>query len=106
MKTESCGDNMKPNNIFNIFQKNKNALFTENPSDQKVSETYISEFKTQSAPYGYIDNKTARLMQLIGSAIDKWAAEYHMENLPKKIIFEQAFDAMRVFEYSMNNTDS
>ena len=89
-----------------MFQKDKSVLFTEKPSEYKVSEACITESATQSVPYSYIDNKTARLMQLIGSAIDEWAREYHMENLPKKIIFEQAFDAMRVFEYSMKSMDS
>ena len=50
-----------------------------------------------------MDNKTARLMELIGSAIEQWASEYHMERLPKKIVFEQALDAMRTIEPLITN---
>lgn len=49
------------------------------------------------------DDKTARLMQLISFAIEEWAKEYHLENMPKKIIFEQALDAMRAIEITWNN---
>lgn len=49
------------------------------------------------------DSKTARLMELIGYAIDTWALEYHLENLPKKIVFEQALDVMQIIETNMNS---
>ena len=48
----------------------------------------------------------ARLMELIGCAIENWAAEYHLENLPKKVVFEQVLDAMRAIELAMNYTEN
>lgn len=50
------------------------------------------------------DDRIARLMELIGYAIEEWAKEYNMENLPKKIIFEQVLDAMHTLEIAINNT--
>lgn len=44
-----------------------------------------------------------RLIELISCAIEDWAKEYHLENLPKKIIFEQALDAMKALEIVINN---
>ena len=52
------------------------------------------------------NSKLARLMELIGFAIDSWAKEYHLENMPKKIIFEQAFDAMNAIERTINNKET
>lgn len=52
------------------------------------------------------DIKMARLMELIGYAIEEWSLEYHLENLPKKILFEQALEAMEAIEISMHNTES
>lgn len=51
------------------------------------------------------DSKMARLMELISCAIEDWAVEYHLENLPKKIVFEQALDAMRAIEFALNSKD-
>lgn len=51
------------------------------------------------------DNKMARLMELIGHAMEEWAVEYNLENMPKKIIFEQALDAMRAIELTINNKE-
>ena len=36
------------------------------------------------------DKMTQDLMRLVGAAIDEWANLYGMNNLPKKIIFQQA----------------
>ena len=63
-------------------------------------------YETQAETISHPDSKMARLMELIGCAIENWAAEYHLENLPKKIVFEQALDAMRAIELAMNNTEN
>lgn len=54
-------------------------------------------------PINHLDNKTVKLIELICAAIKEWAIEYHLENVPKKIIFEQALDAMRSIELTINN---
>ena len=38
------------------------------------------------------------LMQLISQALDQWAVEYKMENLPKKIVFQQALSIMTAMD--------
>ena len=46
------------------------------------------------------DKMTQDLMRLVGAAIDEWANLYGMNNLPKKIIFQQALtilNAMNTF---------
>jgi len=53
----------------------------------------------------HYDPKVARLMELISCAIEDWATEFNLENLPKRIIFEQALDAMRAIELAINNRE-
>ncbi len=36
------------------------------------------------------EGMTQDLMRLVGNAIEEWAKIYQMDNLPKKIIFQQA----------------
>ena len=88
------------------FLKRKEKVSMELPvhnySDIK-NDTYTHEAPAETI--GHPDRKMARLMELIGYAIERWAAEYHLENLPKKIVFEQALDAMRAIELAMNNTE-
>ncbi len=69
--------------------------------------SYMSSCTYEMPPQfiNHFDNKMARLMELIGSAIEEWAVEYHLENLPKKFVFEQAFDAMRAIELAMNSKE-
>ena len=45
------------------------------------------------------DDKMAQdLMRLVGSAIDEWANLYGMNNLPKKIIFQQALAILNAMD--------
>ena len=50
-----------------------------------------------------VDCQNARLIELVGNAIDKWASEYHLENIPKNIVYEQALDALRIMERGTSN---
>lgn len=52
---------------------------------------------------GTVDCKTARLMELIGHAIEEWAVEYNLEHLPKKIVFQQALDAMHAIDIMLSD---
>jgi hypothetical protein len=54
----------------------------------------------------HLDSKMGRLMELMGSAIEMWAKEYHLENMPKRVIFEQALDAMHIVEQTFNGEKS
>lgn len=69
------------------------------------NEISNSAYETSTQPINMQDSKMVRLMELIGCAIEDWAKEYHLENLPKKIIFEQALDAMRAIEQVMNSQE-
>jgi len=70
---------------------------------ERNSNNTYDNYQRVAQPINATDSKTARLMELISLAIENWAREYHLENMPKKIIFEQALDAMRVIEFAMNN---
>lgn len=41
---------------------------------------------------------SADLMRLIGKALDEWAEMYHMQNLPKRIIFQQALSILNTVD--------
>mgnify|MGYP004731919263 CR=1 FL=1 len=87
--------------MLEIFRNKKKFSSIERPVHNHIdtsNNTYESKFQSNSS-----DIKIARLMELIGYAIEEWAVEYHLENLPKKILFEQALDAMRAIEISMDN---
>lgn len=73
-------------------------------SPDSIDTNYL-EYQTLSTnnTQPEIDNKLARLMELINYAIEEWAIEFHMEMLPKKVIFEQAFDALSAIEKEINN---
>lgn len=52
-----------------------------------------------------VDSDIARdLMILIGNSIDEWARRYGMEQLPRKIILEQALSIMNTWVSMMNDT--
>jgi hypothetical protein len=56
--------------------------------DDKIDEI-ISDTKTEKLQVENSD-MAQDLMRLVGGAIDEWAKLYGMDNLPKKIIFQQA----------------
>lgn len=94
--------------MFKLLKlKKREMMSTEFPmhnySDIK-NNTFTGEIQTETI--GHLDGKMYRLMELIGGAIENWAAEYNLENLPKRIIFEQALDAMRAIEIVMNNMEN
>lgn len=76
---------------FSIPQQTKNA-------PESTSKTAITLSDVQNTYSRQGDNKTARLMELIGSAIEEWQTEFHLESLPKGIVFQQALDAMQAME--------
>ena len=60
-----------------------------NKVDEVVSDA-LSEKRQEASNETMQDQMTQDLMRLVGSAIEEWARLYGMENLPKKIIFQQA----------------
>jgi len=60
-----------------------------NKVDEVVSDASF-EKRQEASDEMMQDQMTQDLMRLVGSAIDEWARLYGMENLPKKIIFQQA----------------
>ena len=58
---------------------------------------HISHTQAEMIPTS--DDKMAQdLMRLVGSAIDEWANLYGMNNLPKKIIFQQALAILNAMD--------
>lgn len=80
--------------ICKLFKKNAIC-----PKSLEKSPTAVVE-----TPIPQVDNKTARLMTLIGEAVEKWSMEYGLENLPKKIIWGQVFDAMCTIDLTINSS--
>ena len=72
------------------------VLRVQNQPNEDSEEENVSFPGTKSKSQD--SDKTARLMTLIGKAIETWAKEYNMERLPRDIIFTQAMDAMKAME--------
>lgn len=91
--------------MFRVFNRKKREKISVDFPDHAINN--ICEI--QNEEFNWLpkcpDNKTARLMELIGAAIDNWAVEFHLENLPKRIIFEQAYDAMRAVELAIKGKE-
>lgn len=91
--------------MFKIFRRNNKGLVSKDLPTSNYKFTCSIPYEIPPRTISHPDGQTARLMELIGRAIEEWATEYHLENMPKKIIFEQALDAMRAIELAMNNKD-
>lgn len=84
--------------LFGHKKSNIRSMELPNYNDEEKIP-YDIEKRTRNCS----DGKMNRLMELIGYAINEWAVEYHLENMPKKVIFEQALDVMYAMELAMNN---
>ncbi len=85
-------------------RKRKGEVLIEPPTQiHRTAINYNYEASTQ--PKNHYDRKILRLMELISCAIEDWATEFHLENLPKRIIFQQALDAMRAIELAINSKE-
>lgn len=85
--------------MFKIFKFKRN----ESPRNKHITQQNNSVFcEEYTQPVILTDKKMVRLIELISFAIEDWAKEYRLENLPKKIIFEQALDAMKALEVVIN----
>lgn len=95
--------------IIGLFiQKNNNLQYDssdkmnkkEKPLIEKVTTSNTSNIPTNDTEINCTQTEnlsgdmTQDLMQLIGSAIEEWSRIYHLENLPKEIIFQQALAAL------------
>ncbi|MBP3702128.1 MAG: hypothetical protein J6I64_09570 [Lachnospiraceae bacterium] len=89
--------------IHNILQK---YIFSQPSKDHAdTSETYIDchNVNDPTPPPPHIpdscnvssgDNSVRDSMHLVSQAIDTWARLYNMENLSKKVVFQQALSIM------------
>lgn len=110
--------------MFNLFKKKKeisaseSTMYTYNDISNNVYQIPIqpnmqdnenvknSVHESSTQPINNFNCKMNRLMELVGIAIETWAKEYHMENLPKRILFEQALDAMQTIELAVNSKNT
>lgn len=70
-----------------------------NPKHKQV----IGDVERISIPpittFYYTDNHMVEdLIALVGQAIDEWAGIHHLENLPPKIIFQQALSILNAID--------
>lgn len=84
-------------------------LFSRKNKTAESFQFYDNNHLKTSYSYNSIDDSTnqvntkmGRLIELIGYAIEEWAFEYNLENLPPKIILEQVLDVMHVIELNLN----
>ena len=88
--------------VIGLFiQKNNNLQYDSSDKMNKKEKLLIEKVTTSNTsniPTNDTENlsgdMTQDLMQLIGSAIEEWSKIYHLENLPKEIIFQQALAAL------------
>ena len=67
------------------------------PMNDTIREQYA--YQSQSNNIIVEENDMAKdLMIMVGSTIEQWAQKYNMENLPKKIVFNQALAIMNAME--------
>ena len=71
--------------IKDVIMHGKNLLLPHRKENIGMSELDENAGKSTAS-----DKITQDLMRLVGAAIDEWANLYGMNNLPKKIIFQQA----------------
>lgn len=56
----------------------------------ELNESEKMKFSNINPDNEQSENKAQFLMTLIGNAIEEWALYYHLDNLPKDILFKQA----------------
>ena len=85
--------------------KNKvSSFYTDEDSPKHVK--FISETECTHPLISHASSSTGTeernisqdLMSLVGKAIDEWAKLYHMENLPQKIVFQQALTILNAID--------
>ena len=91
--------------MFRLFRRKKKEMVSMELPVRDYGNMNNDNYQRTTHPANQPDSKMARLMDLIGDAIEGWAVEYHLENMPKKIIFEQALDAMRAIELAINSKE-
>lgn len=82
---------------------NKPISNTEYPPQIHYTEKDVLPLKTSTATESSGD-MTQDLMRLIGSAIEEWSKMYHLENLPKQIVFQQALSALNAMNKIFEST--
>ncbi len=91
--------------MFRLFKRKKNGTVSAELPICGYSDVGSDSCETLCPPSDFSDSKMARLMELIGGAIEDWATEYHLENLPKKIVLEQALDAMEIMKHVVDRQE-
>lgn len=89
--------------MFRFFTHKKKKKVMSEPIIFNYEDTNNVIHESVNQPINGFDNKMNRLIELIGLAIEEWSKEYNLEKLPKKILFEQVLDAMRIIESVINN---
>lgn len=83
----------------------KNLFCTKYSTDKSVTESTgllpnlqkrAQQTDSNDSPvqFDFTGNQADDLMRLIGMAIDLWISRYHMEHIPRKLIFQQALSMM------------
>lgn len=90
----------KCHELLNSTSSNKNLKMETSLTTPSRFNNFDQETYQDSKEHTIIekDDMTMDLMKMVGGAIEQWSKKYHMENLPKKIIFKQALTIMNGME--------
>lgn len=87
------------------IKKEKNCdnlnISEENHSEDIENVNIFKDVENEFEKHDYEieDERMAQdLMKLIGKAIDQWAEQYEMNDLPKHIVFKQALGIMQAWD--------
>lgn len=85
MKIENWGDCV----MIRLFRRKKEKMLSIEQHVPNYSNIRNNAYEVQLQSINNPNDKMIRLMELISCAIDTWAVEYHLENLPKKLFLSK-----------------
>lgn len=90
---------------FNFFGKKSNIIVESHEPVHSVivHEKWQNEENARREEKSEEGDMAKDLMALIGQAIDEWANQYHMQNLPNHIVFEQALAIMNAWDAAIRD---
>lgn len=85
------------NDVSSFYTDEDSQMHVKFTSENECTHPLISHASSSSTSTEE-HNISQDLMSLVGKAIDEWAKLYHMENLPRKIVFQQALTILNAMD--------
>lgn len=91
---------------FKTSHDSMNTVPNINPHSSQNRHIEIGDLPSNISTANEFSGDMAQdLMRLIGTAIEDWSNMYNLENLPKKIVFQQALSAMNAMNKIFESTN-